>query len=303
MGEVRSMAEMVQKVQQGQQEWQTGKKESTPRYIADDGTPLDENRQPMIKYETCKFCAQQLKRDAIKSGNMRWVVYEDPELCGCAKAVEQRKEWAEQNLKEREQRRQYEHQRTVDILQQECNLPLRYQTALFAAAKRTASNAAAYDRALAYCKDFARKTTTKGLFITGPASTGKTYLAGCIVNTLVDKEVGCLFGNVLDHLGSIRKTYDDDSKETEDYAVQQLAKTQVLVIDDLGKEKVKEWTEQMLYRVINMRYEQLKPLIVTSNFSLTELEKRYPDTGPYIVSRLVEMCDGLRMAGDDWRKG
>jgi DNA replication protein DnaC len=257
---------------------------------------------PEIKYEKCEFCGKERPRKRVTPANARFAIYGDVELCDCLQAVAERKEWAELDSRRREQERQEEHIRIVDLLRQECQLPARYQPATFEAAKRTNSNQAAYDRALTYCKDFARKTTTKGLFITGPASTGKTYLAGCIVNALVDKGVGCLFGNVLDHLGSIRKTYDGENKETEDHAVQQLAKVHVLVIDDLGKEKVKEWTEQMLYRVINMRYEQLKPLIVTSNFNLTELEKRYPDTGPYIVSRLVEMCDGLKMAGDDWRK-
>lgn len=272
------------------------------RYVADDGTPLDKDHKPLVKYEVCKFCGNEQAREALPSHNPRFIIYADAQPCSCPQAVAAREELAEIRRRQREQERQEEHVRIVDLVREDCKLPLRYQPATFETAKQTNSNKNAYDRAFTYCKEFAKKTTTKGLFITGPASTGKTYLAGCIVNALVDKEVGCLFGNVLDHLGSIRKTYDDDNKETEDYAVQQLAKRQVLVIDDLGKEKVKEWTEQMLYRVINMRYEQLKPLIVTSNFSLTELEKRYPDTGPYIVSRLVEMCDGLKMAGDDWRK-
>jgi DNA replication protein DnaC len=199
-------------------------------------------------------------------------------------------------------------------------LPARYHEATFENAKRTSHNREAYDKAFAYCdlftfipnptgaymlpdKRHGNKATVpeKSLFITGEAGEGKTYLAGACCNLLLQKKIGVTFGNVISLLGRIKDTYKNDSGESEEQAIDKLTDVDLLILDDLGKEKVTQWTEQMLYYVINNRYENLKPMIITSNFSLTDLKKRY-EVGPYIVSRLVEICDGLRMVGDNWRK-
>jgi DNA replication protein DnaC len=75
------------------------------------------------------------------------------------------------------------------------------------------------------------------------------------------------------------------------------------VIDDLGKEKPTLWVEQMVYEIINGRYEDNKPVIITTNTSLVGIQDQYDKNGPAIVSRIVEMCQGVKMDGADWRKG
>lgn len=151
-----------------------------------------------------------------------------------------------------------------------------------------------------YAEEFSQDSG--GLFLTGPVGTGKTHLAACLVNELVSREVRVLFGNVLDLLGRLRRSYDGDAQEEEWRILDELATVPLLVIDDLGKEKVSEWVEQTLYRIVDMRYRDNRPLVVTSNFILSELEKRYQEVGPALVSRLAEMCEGVRVAGKDWRR-
>ncbi len=280
---------------------------------------------PKPPAEKCEFCGQE--RQCVDTGR-RWpkgdIIWDPPEPCDCPGAVEHRLQLKEAERQQREEWERGRHISRVKSLLKESKLPPRYQQAAFENARRTDANKKAYARAFDYCKTIEASiadalddskyryigydpekiiTVNRGLFITGPASSGKTHLAGCIVNTLLEREVRCLFGNVLDLLGRVKNTYNNDRAETEDQVIDDLTAVPMLIIDDLGKEKVGSWTEQLLYHIINHRYEHLRPLIVTSNFTLTELEGRYTETGPYIVSRLIEMCDGLKMTGDDWRKG
>jgi DNA replication protein DnaC len=73
------------------------------------------------------------------------------------------------------------------------------------------------------------------------------------------------------------------------------------VVDDLGKDRATEWAEQILYQVIDTRYRENRPIVATSNFALPDLQEQYPNVGPAIVSRLVEMCQGVKIVGFDWR--
>jgi DNA replication protein DnaC len=72
----------------------------------------------------------------------------------------------------------------------------------------------------------------------------------------------------------------------------------VLLIDDLGKEKMTESTSAKFFEVINHRYEQKKPLIITTRFGGDALKKRFAvsqdvNIGNDIFRRLGEMLTGL----------
>lgn len=73
----------------------------------------------------------------------------------------------------------------------------------------------------------------------------------------------------------------------------------LLVIDDLGAEKASEWTQERLYGVIDHRYVNCLPLIVTSNLPLAKLAEQ---TGERVASRLAEMCSVVPMTGTDRRR-
>jgi len=66
----------------------------------------------------------------------------------------------------------------------------------------------------------------------------------------------------------------------------------------LGKENSTDWSRQIIYNIINQRYERLKPVIITTNLSVQELNRR---VGEATVSRLLEMCQGIKLNGSDYR--
>jgi DNA replication protein DnaC len=77
-----------------------------------------------------------------------------------------------------------------------------------------------------------------------------------------------------------------------------MKRVMVLVIDDLGQEKQTEWTRQILYDVVNYRYEHRLPIIITTNFTEDGLANY---VGHPVWSRLYEMCDAVHTSGGDHR--
>ena len=81
----------------------------------------------------------------------------------------------------------------------------------------------------------------------------------------------------------------------------------ILIIDDLGKERPSEWTLEKLFTIINNRYENNLPVIITTNYNREKLRERLACNKNYeiadsIISRLYEMCKGINITGKDKRK-
>jgi len=175
-------------------------------------------------------------------------------------------------------------------------------------AKRTFENFKAENeelkKALLKSRDFVEKFphVEKGLLFTGPVGVGKTHLAAAIANELINNLYSVVFGNVTDLITLIRSTYSRDAEITEAEMIKTFTEdTDLLVIDDLGKENISEYTATILYQIINRLYEHEKPLIITTNFNSSMLRKKFGEKGEAIVSRIAEMCEFVKINSEDWR--
>jgi len=72
----------------------------------------------------------------------------------------------------------------------------------------------------------------------------------------------------------------------------------LLFIDDLGAEKVTEWVEEVIYLIINTRYENNIPIVITSNYPLSKVAEL---VGDRVASRIKEMCHVVEIKGEDRR--
>ncbi len=161
-------------------------------------------------------------------------------------------------------------------------------------------------KALEACRDFMEKIRdqdkTKGIFLSGPFGTGKTHLAAATVIALHDMELYHLrnklkFRVTPKLLALTRKTFNSQ----EDYHdhIGEASQAGVLVLDDVGSEKISEWVREQLFLLINERYENELPTIITTNASMDELEQRI---GGASVSRIWGMCRGYVLEGVDYRR-
>lgn len=141
-----------------------------------------------------------------------------------------------------------------------------------------------------------------GWYLFGNPGTGKTHRA--CQHALWQLEHGhrVLFTTTLDMVSRIKSTYGT-SESTED-EVSRYLKPDLVVLDDLGKEKPSEWLVEQIYRIIDGRYNRCKQTLVTSNYTRPQLVERYSaggiETAEAIVSRLV-MLDSVNMRGKDRR--
>ena len=134
------------------------------------------------------------------------------------------------------------------------------------------------------------------LLIFGGVGSGKTHLAAAVANAFIDRSIPVLFATYSTHLGEIREEFDHTGQRK---YLSMMKNTPVLVIDDLGKEKKSDWTQQILFDVVNYRYEHLLPIIITSNFN-TDAFANY--VGNAVWSRLYEMSGAVTTSGKDYRQ-
>lgn len=143
-----------------------------------------------------------------------------------------------------------------------------------------------------------------GAYICGPVGTGKTHLASAVARMAVDEGMSVRVTDMLGILAAFKATYGGEGSE--DAVLGRLSRCRLLVIDDLGKEAPTEWTLGQVFRVVNDRYETMRPVIVTTQFGKSDLIRRLArhgdaETAVAIVSRLSEMCRKVEMAGEDRR--
>lgn len=140
-------------------------------------------------------------------------------------------------------------------------------------------------------------TTGPSLLLLGATGTGKTYAAYGAVRALSVSGVRCKWSLVTaaDIYARLRPRPRIDSEEE----FESLARTTLLVIDDLGVAKATEWTEEVNYRLINHRYEHMKPTLITSNVPPRELTAA---VGERVASRLTEMTTRIVLKGPDRRR-
>lgn len=139
-----------------------------------------------------------------------------------------------------------------------------------------------------------------GLYVFGGVGTGKTHALYALAKLLRANGVEARVRNIPDWLDYLRSKFDD--KRAERGIEDELRGDCVLLLDDLGSEKQTEWTTEIMYRLVNGRYEQARPTIFSSNLSLSEVSKRYGDR---ITSRIVQMVGGskgiIKTDGEDRR--
>ena len=99
-----------------------------------------------------------------------------------------------------------------------------------------------------------------------------------------------------DFYARLRPRHQVDSEEE----FRKIADCPLLVLDDLGAAKDSEWTEEQNYRLINHRYENVMPTLITSNLAPKDLAA---GLGDRVASRLREMAHRVVVPGGDRRGG
>ena len=141
------------------------------------------------------------------------------------------------------------------------------------------------------------KAGNYGLILWGKVGAGKSYLAGCIANALMEQEVSVCMTNFAAILNDLAASFEGRNEY-----ISRLCSFPLLILDDFGMERGTEYGLEQVYNVIDSRYRSGKPLIVTTNLTLEELQNPEDTAHARIYDRLIEMCSPVCITGENFRK-
>ena len=142
------------------------------------------------------------------------------------------------------------------------------------------------------------KARSSGLLLWGDVGTGKSFFAGCIANALLEKGVPVLMTNFSRILNTLSGMHFEDRNQF----IDSLNRYNLLIIDDLGIERNSEFALEQVFNVIDSRYRSKKPLIITTNLTLEELNKPTDMAHSRIYDRILERCAPIRINNHNIRK-
>ena len=142
-----------------------------------------------------------------------------------------------------------------------------------------------------------RKNAT-GLLLWGDVGTGKSFIAGCIANALLDKGVPVIMTNFARLLNKLTDMYAGDRNAY----IDSFKRYPLMIIDDLGVERNSEFAREQVFSVIDSRYRSELPMIVTTNLTLEELQHPEDLSRSRIYDRILERCLPIRVNDQNIRE-
>jgi len=206
----------------------------------------------------------------------------------------------ERQAQEEARRKEYERKARIERLFDLAELGPRFAECTFESWIARPGSERCLEAAKNFAEHFDRhQVSGEGLLMFGNPGNGKSHLAAAIVNAVIPRGKACVFRSVPALLKKLQETYRADARVSESEILAVLQDADLVVLDDLGAEKMTEWAESMLYYIVDQRYRWRKPLIVTTNCDLEELEERI---GTRTFDRLLEMCVLVENRATSYRK-
>ena len=155
------------------------------------------------------------------------------------------------------------------------------------------------ERALNQAQQFAQKAEG-WLLLQGGFGCGKTHLAAAIANFTVGIGAPTLFITVPDLLDALRFAYDNP-ESTFEQRFEEIRNAPILIMDDFGTQNATAWAQEKLFQILNYRYINRLPVVVTTNLLLEQIEGRIRSRleDPELVTRVFIQAPDYRRPTDD----
>ena len=130
-----------------------------------------------------------------------------------------------------------------------------------------------------------------GLLLWGNVGTGKTFIAACVANALMEQGVPVYMTNFMRIMNQMMGMTGPDRNAFLD----ELNRYRLLVIDDLGAEHDSSFAVEQVFSVIDSRCQSRKPMIVTTNLSMAQMRAPRDISHARIFDRVLAHCCPVRI--------
>lgn len=137
-----------------------------------------------------------------------------------------------------------------------------------------------------------------GLLLFGDVGTGKTFFAACIANALIDDGVPVMMTN----FSKIINALSGFNIEDKNAYINSFNNYKLLIIDDLGVERQSDFAMEQVYNIIDNRYKNGQPVIVTTNISIEDIKNPADIKYKRIYDRILEMTIPIKVSGQSRRE-
>ncbi|MGN0329311.1 MAG: ATP-binding protein [Lachnospira sp.] len=153
-------------------------------------------------------------------------------------------------------------------------------------------------KVLEVCQSFVKNFDKdfSNLLLYGNTGVGKTFLANCIAKELLDTSHSVIYLTAIELFNCF--TSSDFNRGDDSYDLSYLLDCDLLIIDDLGTENGNTYTNSRLFYLINERILRRKSVIISTNYSISQIEDAYSER---IFSRIISAYEILKLFGDDIR--
>lgn len=153
---------------------------------------------------------------------------------------------------------------------------------------------------LSFCRAYADTfgPASPSVLMMGETGLGKTHLSLSIAGEIMAKGDSVLYASAPDLFRKLQNEYYGKGESGVD-TMETLMEARLTIIDDLGAEMENQFNVSALYNIVNSRLNAGRPVIISTNLTPKELERRYTNR---VASRLMTMYQCLRFVGRDVRQ-
>lgn len=243
-----------------------------------------------LDYDTtikvCEKCGDPIQKDIVILNVLRRV----PIVCSCRKKELEQKAIEDENK---------EKQIRLNSIFKNSLMDEKFKQCTFENWNHDIGSEKIFNICSKYASNFTKaKEDNLGLMLYGEPGNGKTHAVSCIANYLMLRGIPTICVSINKMLERIKETYSSYGKEGEETVLKSLSNADLLIIDDLGTEQKNEWSAAKIYNIMDSRYRNGLPTIITTNINLKDLENMYQKRA---YDRLMEMCTPVLSDGKSIR--
>ena len=235
----------------------------------------------------CGKCNTPRRKYIDANGNTILV----PIPCECRKAADKAKELEEQRQKAFDRMQSLKKGSLIDSKFKDCT---------FATCMVVPDN----KRQVNLCKSYADRfeemeEKNQGLLLYGNVGTGKSYLSACIANSIMERLHSVCATSMVKIMDMARNFKEKDALANLEAKMMQ---ADLLVLDDLGAESETGYANEIVYRVIDGRYRIKKPMVITTNLTLGQMQSCMDIDKKRVYDRILEVCYPMQFDGKSFRQ-